>query len=130
MLRNKIDREKRDVVGSKSRKALKTAQVRIKKLIKKNYSDGDQEYYDELTNIIWSYISDKLKIPVADLSRERTDYALDQIGVKADTIRDLMSFLDYCELSSYARGAQSRSVSEMNSQIEQIINSLDNEIKS
>ena len=44
-----------------------------KQLLDKNQKN---EFYDEVLKALWGYISDKLNIPVSELSKDNIDYEL------------------------------------------------------
>lgn len=93
---------RQDVVGSKNRKANKVARGRLKlagDYLKQNLSSA---YYEELHKALSGYISDKLAIPVADLSKERISDVLSDCGVDRSLTEEFLSIIDACEFARYA----------------------------
>jgi DNA recombination-dependent growth factor C len=56
----------------------------------------------ELLGALWGYLSDKLGIPVATLSKETAASALQQRGVEQESIDRLFGVTDTCEMARYA----------------------------
>jgi hypothetical protein len=102
----KRERENADVVFIKNKRANKVAHQRLKKaelLIKSGDTHG---FYEEMLKALWGYLSDKLAIPVSDLSKERATQQLEVLGADADTIQTLTHIIEECEFARYAPGGQ------------------------
>jgi hypothetical protein len=69
----------------------------------------NDKFYEEILKALWGYLSDKLIIPVSDLTRTTAIDALRSGGIDEEHINDLSNILDKCE---YARFAPSSSASE------------------
>ena len=71
-----------NVVRMRNKKANKVAVKRLKlagKLMAENKKD---EFYDEVLKALWGYISDKLNIPVSQLSKDNIEEKLHEHGVE------------------------------------------------
>nr|MCU0408492.1 protein BatD [Bacteroidales bacterium] len=66
------------------------------------------KFYDEILKGIWGYLSDKLSIPLSELSRNNSISVLEAAGVDPSVTSDLLFILDTCEFARYAP-AQSES---------------------
>lgn len=93
-----------DIVKMKGKKANKTAVKRLKKAFKLMSELKQSEFYDEILRTLWGYVSDKLNMPLEQLSRENISENLVKGGVKIDTIDKFMYALDECEFERYAPG--------------------------
>lgn len=93
-----------DIVKMKGRKANKIATKRLKKAFKLKNELKSSEFYDEILRTLWGYVSDKLNMPVEQLSRENISENLVRGGVKDETIAKFMDALDECEFERYAPG--------------------------
>lgn len=99
---DKTIERKRDIVGTKNRKAKKMAKARLKKadlFLKQNLYSA---FYEELHKAIQGYISDKLIIPQADLNRENISHALMEKKISEEVIKQLFDLLEACEYARYA----------------------------
>lgn len=102
LFRKKQDGMKSQAGLLKSRRANKVAQKRLaaaKKLLAGNEKD---KFLDEISKAMWGFISDKLQIPVADLSKDSASEGLLKINVDANLITAFTDTLDKCEFSRFA----------------------------
>ncbi|MDR3651944.1 MAG: BatD family protein [Paludibacter sp.] len=91
-----------DISLVKNKKANKVAQKRLKlaqRLLKEGKKD---QFYEEVLKATWTYLSDKLSIPVSSLNRERVDYELSIHNVDENSIDQFKGILDTCEFARYA----------------------------
>lgn len=117
-----------DVRGMKLAKANKEAKKRLK--LAKVFMDKkqDDKFYEEILRAVWGYLSDKLGIPVSQLSRDNVAFELSKIGASEELCGKFINVLDDCEMARYATGvAQPSAVFE---QATSAINELENTAKS
>lgn len=98
----KMAARRADVVGTKNRKATKMALKRLHladTFLKQNLYTA---FYEELHKALLGFISDKLNIPVAELSRDRITEALTAGGVDKGHVDKFIAILDACEFARYA----------------------------
>lgn len=93
-----------DIVKMKGRRANKIAVKRLRNAEKLMKAGKQNEFYDEVLRALWGYVSDKLNMPVEQLSRDNISGKLGDNGIKDDTINKFMSALDECEFERYAPG--------------------------
>ena len=67
-------------------------------------------FYEELHKAVEGYISDKLMLPMADLSRENIKDQLVGKGASLSLVQELFDLLDACEFARYAPSADSSSM--------------------
>ena len=110
-----------DVAGSRNRRANKMARTRLKSAesyLKQGLSGA---YYEELHKALMGYVSDKLMIPAADLSKDTVSEKLRERGVREETVAALMALFDKCEFARYAPSSeQAQMENEYNEAIEAI----------
>lgn len=108
----KKERENSDLRFIKNKRANKVAHQRLKKaeiLIKSGDTHG---FYEEILKALWGYLSDKLAIPVSDLSKERASELLKNRGANEETIAELMQIIEECEFARYAPSGQGEEKSD------------------
>ncbi|TFG43455.1 MAG: protein BatD [Bacteroidia bacterium] len=108
-IRREHIRRNSDISAVRNRKAGKVAGRRLKeaeKCLKENQSD---KFYEEILKALWGYLSDKLNIPVSELTRSSAVETLKLKGIDEAEINNLASVIDKCE---YARFAPSSSAEE------------------
>jgi len=118
-----------DVVGTKNRKANKMARTKLRvagDYLEKGLSSA---YYEELHKALIGYVSDKLSIPAAALSRESIVEGLSHRGVSQQTISEFTAIVDKCEFARYSPdNEQVQMQNEYNESI-RIISQLESEVK-
>jgi hypothetical protein len=105
-LRRNHIRRTRDVVLVKNRKANKYARKRLKKAAGMIQTENKNAFYDELLRALWLYLSDKLNIPMADLSKENASSAMAAHHIKEETVAKMFEIISTCELARYAPASE------------------------
>lgn len=120
---------KADVVGMKNRKANKMALKRLhiaKELLRQ---DKHSEFYAELHKALLGYMSDKLNMPVTELSKDRMSEVLLLNGVQEAYVLELMAILDSCEYARYAPSAGNQAMASDYEKAVEVISSIDSCMK-
>lgn len=118
-----------DVVGTKHRKATKMALKRLQlanTFLKQNLYTA---FYEELHKALLGFISDKLNIPSAELSRERIAESLTERGVSTALTETFISILDACEYARYAPSAGNDAMAAHYASALEVISSIDSDMK-
>lgn len=85
-------------------------------------------FHEEILKSIWGYLSDKLNIPVSDLTRNNAVISLTEKGISDEKIKSLSDLLDKCEYARYAPSASGTEASEIYEAASQFIRSVENSI--
>ena len=91
--------------------------------------EDKEAFYDEVLKAMWGYISDKLNIPVSQLSKDNIEEELNKYGVSEDLIKAFISTLNECEFARYAPGNQNEAMDKVYSSAIDIISKMENCIK-
>ena len=91
----------------KERKAAKLAKKQLVNVEKLMIANNKDAFYTEILNALNNYLSHKLNIPVADLSRDKINMTLIQKQINETILTKLISTLDTGEYAKYAPGAVS-----------------------
>ena len=95
-------RENADISLMKTKKANKVAQKRLK-LAQKFLTEGKKsQFYEEVMKAVWTYLSDKLSIPVAALNKENIVAEMTERGIDNELTNQFTNILNTCEYASYA----------------------------
>lgn len=127
-LRRNYIKNNSNVVLVKERKAAKLAKkqlVNAEKLMQQNKKD---EFYTEILMALNSYISNKLNIPVADLSHEKITSVLNQKQVDPQSTAKLVSTLETSEYAKYAPGAVSGDLQQVYKNTMELITDLEEQL--
>lgn len=98
----KYQKENANIRLVKTKRANKVAQKRLKQAQKYLNEGKKEQFYEEVMKAVWSYLSDKLSIPVAELNKENISSKLEARDVDSDTIIQFTDILNACEFASYA----------------------------
>jgi hypothetical protein len=109
VIRREHIRRNADISSVRNRKAAKVAGKRLSEASDCLKSGENDKFYEEILKALWGYLSDKLRIPVSELTRTTAIEALLSKGIDEEHIDSLSNILDKCE---YARFAPSSSTSE------------------
>jgi len=101
-LRREHIRRNSDISMVRNRKAGKVAIKRLHNASVCLNNDEIDQFYDEILKAVWGYLSDKLNIPVSDLTRTNAIDALQKEGIEEDIIKSLSEILDTCEFARFA----------------------------
>lgn len=119
-----------DVVGTKNRKATKMALKRLKLVntfLKQNLYTA---FYEELHKALLGFVSDKLNIPIAELTRDRISEALAESGADTKMADAYIALLDACEFARYAPTAGNDAMAAHYNTALEVISSIDSTMKS
>ena len=114
-----------DAAKVKGKRANKLAVKKLRKAEKLMKENKPSEFYDETLRALWGYVSDKLNIPVSQLSRDNISQRLLERGVDEHVTRQFIEAIDECEFVRYAptnvQGNMTRVYEKAVTAIEQII---------
>jgi hypothetical protein len=118
-----------NIAGVRNRKAGRTSRKRLKlaaTYIKQNKKD---EFYVEVLNALWGYLSDKLAIPRAELSRDNVQDKFSEKEIDPEVTKKFIETLDTCEFEHYAPESASHPLSEVYTMAAEAIEQMETSIK-
>ena len=121
--------ENANVAKVKTKKANKVATRRMKLAGKLLADNKKNEFYDEVLKALWGYISDKLSIPVSQLSKDNIEAELTNYGVQEALIAEFIGVLNECEYARYAPGNENEAMDKVYSASVEVISKMENSIK-
>lgn len=95
-------KENADITRVRYKKANKVAQRRLKmaeQLLKQNNKEA---FYEEIERALWTYLSDRLSVPTAQLNKENIAQILAGKGVAPELIDEMLKVLATAEFARYA----------------------------
>lgn len=96
-----------DVTGRRTAKASKVARRRLKAAEGFMKSGDGDKFYEEMLRALWGYLSDKLSMPVSQLSRDNISATLASKGYSEENAEAIVSVLDDCEMARYTPDSSS-----------------------
>lgn len=128
MLRSLASR-RADVVGTRSRTAVKMAGRRLSQAGVFLKKDLYTAFYEELHRALLGYVSDKFNMDAADMSKENISSILSQAGVPDALSEDFIGLLDACEYARYAPDAGNEAMSAHYDKALGVISSIDDSMR-
>jgi len=105
-----------------ARKRLRQAAVHLKQ-------NETEPFYESVLKALWGYLSDKLNIPVSELSRETAEKNLSLHIADPGLINDLISLIDVCEMARFAPSANVQEMDKVYTDSVKLISKLEQIIR-
>lgn len=106
-LRKRI-KDSQNAVLLRGRRASKVAVQRFRAARKYMEQQDRHAFYEEMLRALWGYVSDKLNIPVANLTKENVREELHKRGVPAEQSQRFTSIIARCDEAQYSPAASAR----------------------
>ncbi len=114
-----------DISSLKLAKANKVAMKRLKHAHEYMIANKDKQFYEEIVNAIWGYLSDKLLIPTSQLIRDNVTLELSKYGADESLCADVIDVLNLCDMAIYAPQASSERTKDIYNRTLDIINRIE-----
>lgn len=127
--KKKTDKEAGNKILFKNKYANKIALKRLKTA--KVYMDNKQTipFYEEISKAIWLYLSDKLHIPLSQLSKETASEALRLKNISAAQSEKMNRIIEDCAMSLYAPSGAAQQMNHTYLETVQLIGELEETLK-
>ena len=113
----------------KTKKANSVAVRRLKSVKPLLQQNRVNEFYDETLKAVWGYMSDKLNIPLSQLSKDNISNELARRGCDNMLVDELMNLLNECEFARYAPGDAGATMDKVYKMALTVICKMENSIK-
>jgi hypothetical protein len=128
-IRKKNIEKNKDAIAVKGRKATKMARKRLVAAEQNLKAANKEKFYIEISQALYGYVSDKLNISIANLTKENITNTLRARGVADTVIENLITTIDTCEYARYAPNAVSGDLQTIYNNTVELITKLENEIR-
>lgn len=125
-IRREHIRRNADISLVRNRRAAKIAGKRLQEASRCLKSGEIDKFHEEILKALWGYISDKLNIPVSELTRINALESLKQNEVGEELINSLSIILDKCEFARFAPTSSDTEASEIYEEALNFIRSVEN----
>ena len=122
-------KKRNNIALMRNRKATKVAQKRMKKAQTFLNENSRNPFYEEVSQALWGYLSDKFSIPLSNLSMETVKDTLLAREVKEESINHFMDTLNHCEFARFAPGESGSDMKNIYDEAVGIISKIENELK-
>lgn len=102
-----LEKRRGNVKLTRTRKANKIARNKLQKAEKLMTQGNNKEFYDEIAQALWGYISDKFHIMQADMSIENVKETLSSKDVEEEVTNGFINALNNVEFARFAPGDSS-----------------------
>ena len=113
----------------RNRKATKVARKRMKKAQLFMADNKQDAFYEEVSQALWGYLSDKFSIPLANLSMDTVAETLKKREVKEETIDQFIDTLNNCEYARFAPGESKGAMENIYHDGVRIISTMEQELR-
>ncbi|MDR0795651.1 MAG: BatD family protein [Tannerella sp.] len=121
--------ENANIALVRTKKANKTAVRRLKNADKLLKESNKEAFYEEVLRAVWGYLSDKLSISQAQLTKDNVAAELSKYGVGEELSDEFIDILNTCEFARYAPGQGSEAMDSLFKQTVNAIGKMENTIK-
>ncbi|HQG53710.1 MAG TPA: BatD family protein [Bacteroidales bacterium] len=128
VIRREHVRRNADIARVRNRKAGKIAKKRLRFAEQYLKSGDNEKFYEELHKALWSYLSDKLSIPFAEINREKIIELLKEKGFDENQVEQIKNLIDKCEFARFAPAAPPAEAAEIFKEATRIIKSVENKL--
>ncbi len=118
-----------DVEGKKHKRANKVALKRMKIANGLLRTQQKSAFYDEVLRALWGYVSDKLSIPVAELTKDNVSVRLTDAGVQESVVEEFIALLNDCEMAHYVNGNDGSTMDKIYATSLSVMEKLEDSIK-
>ncbi len=118
-----------DVKGKKHKRANKVALKRMKIANGLLRTQQKSAFYDEVLRALWGYVSDKLSIPVAELTKDNVSVRLTDAGVQESVVEEFIALLNDCEMAHYVSGNDGSTMDKIYAMSLSVMEKLEDSIK-
>ena len=125
ILRKQI-KEAADITRVRYKRANKVAQKRLKAAAAALKANDQNTFYAAIESAAWTYLSDRLSIPTADLNKDNIASILRQKGVSETLIAEVKNVLSTAEFARYAPSTD-HAMDDLYTATTNLINNLENE---
>lgn len=128
-LKKRNDKLQADQTLLKNKRANRVARKRLEQARQYLQQKKSKAFYGEVSDAVWGYLSDKLNIPYAELSKEKIQAALLEKQVNGNNPEKLFALLDHCEVALYAGSEGTSQMAATYQDAIDVISGLEQEFK-
>jgi len=129
ILFRKFSERRSDVVLMKNLRATKVARKRLRKAETYLKEQKQEEFYVEISQALWGYLSDKFSLPMAELSIDTVRQTLVNKEVDETIIQNFIETLDNTEFARFAPGEKSGNMERIYNEALAVISRIERELR-
>lgn len=113
----------------RNKKATKIARSRLKKGLTYLKANQPDAFFEENSQALWGYLSDKFTIQRSELSKETVEEVLKEKSVNEEYIQEIVGILDDCEFARYAPGDKQHDMEKIYNDSLNIISKIEQNLR-
>ncbi len=113
VVHKRINKFNKNQVLVRNKQATKVAKKRLNNAHKHLIVNNQNSFYEEFSQALWGYISDKLNIAISQLSMDTVREIMMSKNVTEDIVNDFVDLLNNCEYARFAPGDPSKKMDEL-----------------
>jgi len=117
-----------DVTLLKSQRAQQVAKQKLSQAEQFLQNQNSKEFYNEISNASFGYVSDKLNIPPSELSKANIQEKLQSLNVTQQYIDDFTKIIKTCEMALFAGMDNSAAMQETYQKTSEVIVKIEEEL--
>lgn len=122
-------KKRSDMAIIRNRKATKVARRRLTRAYSLMKQNDEEKFFIEISQALWGYLSDKLSIPLSQLSLDTVSETLDRENVGKDTQEIYLETVQKTEFERFAPGGRDNSMEKVYDMAVQAITRMEKELK-
>ncbi len=91
-------------------------------------NNDDKKFYAEILQAVQGYVSDKLSIPVSELTKENIKEKLVAVGIENSETENITDLLNTCEYAQFAPTDEESAPENIYKKASEIITNLEKQI--
>ncbi len=127
LLRKKI-KENADLAAMKVKHAGKTSRRRLKRARKFMQQNNKPEFYKEIISALWGYSSDRFRVPIAELTKDKIIQTMADSKIDLITSEKFINLIEKCEYAHFAPATAETDFEFVFNEAVQIIEKLEQKI--
>jgi len=128
LMKNELAK-RRDAALMKNRRATRIARKRLSKAKAYMAVKNHDLFYEEVSQALWNYLSDKYYIQRADLSMDTVRETLLQKNVPDNLVEEMIKMLEQCEYARFAQAGKDGDLQHVYDSAITLISTLENKLK-
>ena len=121
--------ENANISKVRTKNANKVAVRRLKMAAKLMSGQKQAAFYEEILKALWGYISDKMNIPVSQLSKDNVEQELINHHVSVELTAEFIKVLGDCEFARYAPASITGGMEQIYKAAIEVISQMESSIK-
>ena len=122
-------KENSNIALVRNKKATGVARKRLKAASVFLQENKKEPFLDEVFKALWGYVSDKLGIPISELSKETVNEKFNQKNVHEDIAQQFINTLNNCEYARFAPDDGTLTMDNIYNEAIDIITKMEKELK-